>query len=355
MPSRDRLGRSDFTIDVHAHVAVPSLTNLVEHASNYAEMKATDALRYQDPATKSHMASLSAEWQTRLTDIHGRLDWMNAEGISVQVLSVNPGQYFYWAQPELAEQIVLRTNTRLADICTQNPDRFISLGTVSLQHPELVADQLDFAVSTLGMVGVQISTSANGRELSNRQFDELWAVAERLGAVIFIHPLGCPQMVNRLVPAYLNNIVGQPLETTVALSHLIFGGVLDRFPRLRLCVAHGGGYLPGYLGRSDHGFEVRPDSKTMSRPPSEYLKRIWFDSLVYRQDTLRQLINVAGINRVVLGTDSPFDMGVAEPLSNAGALDCLDEAEMHAVLCSNSIELFSLTETGQHLKRLAKL
>src|SRR5262249_54872702 len=159
--------------------------------------------------------------------------------------------------------------------------------------------------------------------------EPFWKRAEELRAFVFIHPLGC-SLGARLAPWYLSNLIGQPIETTVALSHLIFGGVLDRYPRLAVCAAHGGGYLPFYVGRSDQGHAVRPEGRTMQHPPSAYLPRLWFDSLVYTPDGLRHLIEQVGASQVVVGSDYPFDMGMDDPLAVVAAVSGLSDDERDA-------------------------
>ena len=241
---------------------------------------------------------------------------MDAMGVDIQAVSVSPTQYYYWAERDLAQAIARAANECLAELCAAHPDRFVGLATVTLQHPDLAAEQLTDAVRRLGLRGCQISTQIDGVELADRRHDVFWTRAEALGAVVFVHPLGCT-LGERVTPYYLSNIVGQPIETTLALSHLIFGGTLDRHPGLKLCAAHGGGYLPSYIGRSDHGYAVRPESRTMAHAPSTYLKRIWFDSLVYTPQALEHLVREVGASQVVIGTDYPFDMGVTARCSRS--------------------------------------
>src|SRR5262249_34615881 len=175
----------------------------------------------------------------------------------------------------------------------------------------------------------------------DRRHDPFWSRAEALGAVVFVHPLGCT-LGERTRPYYLSNIVGQPIETTLALSHLIFGGTLDRHPRLKLCAAHGGGYLPSYIGRSDHGHAVRPESRTMQKAPSDYLKQIWFDSLVYTPNGLEHLVREVGASQVVIGTDYPFDMGTPDPLALIAAAQ-LSEADRERIRGLNALALLEVT------------
>jgi aminocarboxymuconate-semialdehyde decarboxylase len=293
------------------------------------------------PASMQHN-SLTAAGCRGATDLDTRLYRMDAMGIDLQAVSLSPTQYHYWADEELAGEIVRTANEGVAAMCAARPDRFVGLGSVALQHPDLAAEQLTVAVRSLGLRGAILSTAVNGVDFSDPRFDRFWARAEELEALLFIHPLGC-SLGERLNRFYLINVIGQPAETAVALSHLIFGGVLDRFPRLKICAAHGGGYLPYYVGRSDHAYEVRPESRTTKRRPSEYLRQLWFDSLVYRPDTLRHLIDVVGASQVVLGTDYPFDMGVENPLAHLSRTG-LSAQEVDAIRGANATGLLRLEQ-----------
>jgi hypothetical protein len=197
------------------------------------------------------------------------------------------------------------------------------------------------AVGELGLKGVSVSTNVAGRELADPAFDPAWEAAADLGAVIFIHPWGC-SLGARLSAHYLGNTFGQPAETALALSHLIFGGTLDRHPGLRLLAAHGGGFLPTYIGRSDHAWRSRDDARGCARPPSEYLREIWYDALVYTPQALRHLVEAVGADRVAIGTDYPFDMGVTNPVERvlAAALPATDQT---AILTTTAATLFTLT------------
>ena len=209
-----------------------------------------------------------------------------------------------------------------------------------LHVPDLAVRELTRAVTETGLHGVEISTTAGGRDLADPDFEPFWARAAELGAVVFIHPWGC-SLAPRLDQHYLANIVGQPTETTVALSHLIFSGMLDRHPGLRIIAAHGGGYLPFYIGRSDHAWEHRPDARIPREKPSEYLRRIYFDSLVYQPAALAALIAQVGIDRVLLGTDFPFDMGVEDPLDRLDAVPGLEAQDRAAIRGGNAAALLA--------------
>jgi aminocarboxymuconate-semialdehyde decarboxylase len=270
---------------------------------------------------------------------------MNAMGVDIQVLSPSPTQYYYWADRDLAQQLVRVQNEYVAEICAQHPERFAGLGTLALQHPELAAEQLEYAMRQLGLKGVEISTSVSGEELDAARLAPFWEKAEALGAIIFIHPFGTT-LGGRVSTHYLSNIIGQPLETTIALSHLIFGGVLDRHPGLKIVAAHGGGYLPSYCGRSNHGRAVRPEAKAAAKlRPVDYLRKMWFDTLVYEPEGVRHLVNMVGASQVVVGSDYPFDMGHYDPHGLVGSAPGLMEAEVAAILGGNAAGLLGLGDS----------
>ncbi|MBN9410710.1 MAG: amidohydrolase [Burkholderiales bacterium] len=296
-----------FTVDMHCHLLVPAVEECVAgHPHKQAET--AQQARLMGAASLAHNQQMRAAIGPRLTTPAVRVADMDRLGIDLQVLSPSPTQYYTWADAGLARDVVRLQNEAIAGVVRAQPDRFEGLGAVALQHPELAAEQLREAVSTLGLRGAEITSDPTGKGLDDPALDVFWREAQRLDAVIFLHPLGTSlgERVNRY---YLSNVIGQPLETTIALSELIHGGVLDRFTRLRICAAHGGGYLPFAPGRSDHGFGVRPEARGCARSPGEYLQRMWFDSVVFRPESLRVLIDTVGLGQVVAGTDYPFDMG----------------------------------------------
>lgn len=303
------------SVDVHAHALIPAAETLVAGRPELAQARADDA-RWAGPLSTEVNREQIGRLGPALTDPQVRLAAMDAAGIDVQLVSPMPTHH-YWAHPDLAHRYADAVNTGILAHCAAAPRRLIGLGTAPLQHPSLAAEVLSRAVAD-GLRGVEVSTYVAGRELADTSLETFWARAEELGAVVFIHPWGCT-LGERLATAYLSNIVGNPVETTVALSHLIFSGLLDLHPGLKVLAAHGGGYLPGYLGRGDHAWQDRPDSRTCAEPPSAYVRRMWFDSLVYTPEGLRTLVTAVGADRVMLGTDYPFDMGVADPLDRLAA------------------------------------
>jgi aminocarboxymuconate-semialdehyde decarboxylase len=307
-------------IDVHAHAWTVEIEKLVRGRPGHDQHLRTELRR----AGEESMRLGAEQMATRgplLQDPDARLAAMDRAGVDAQVVSIAPTQFHQWTgDAGLARELVDVSHQVIGALVAWRPDRLTGLGVVPQQFPELTADALQDAVLRHGLKGVAISSHApavNGGgpiDLSDRRYDDLWACASALGAVILLHPWGCT-LEERLDQWYLSNSVGQPVEHVVALSHLIVGGVLERFPGLRLIAAHGGGHLPGMLGRADHAWHHRSDARTTPRPPSTYLRDLWFDSLVYEPEALRRLVDATGADRVVLGSDYPFDMGVEDPVS----------------------------------------
>jgi aminocarboxymuconate-semialdehyde decarboxylase len=258
------------------------------------------------------------------------------------VLSVNP--FWYGAERDLARPLIEVQNEGLAAVCGAHPGRFVALASVALQHPDLAAAQLEDAVKRHGMRGAGIGGSVNGEELSATRFDPFWSKAQELDALVFIHPQGLPEIQARVRGnGFLSNVIGNPLETTFALSHLIFEGTLDRFPRLRICAAHGGGFLPSYAGRFDHGCLAFPANCTATnqKPPSEYLKQLYVDSLVFTTEGLRHLVAESGASQIVLGTDAPFPW-TTTAVDHVLDTRTLSDADKIAILGGNLIKLLRI-------------
>ncbi|MFC5907541.1 amidohydrolase family protein [Streptacidiphilus monticola] len=325
-------------VDVHAHVLFPEVDALVAGHPGLAAARALDARR-NGPEALAVNGPMVGSRIPKLTDVGVRLAAMDAQGVDVQLVSPSPSHYHYWTDELTARRLWESANQATADHCAKAPDRLRGLGLVPLQHPGQCAAALDHALS-LGLLGVEISSHAPGRELSDPAYEPFWARAAETGAVLFLHPFGCT-LDERLDRWYLSNTVGQPAENAVALSHLVFGGVLDRHPGLKLLAAHGGGYLPTHIGRSDHAWRVRPDARNCAQPPSSYLRRIWFDSLVHDPAVLRHLVAAAGADRVLLGSDFPFDMGSEDPLGALRDAD-LPPAVLDAVAGGNAAALLGL-------------
>lgn len=307
-------GESRVVVDVHAHVLLPSLQAGVEQRAPelVAEAAALELRRNGAESLKVSGGMIGARIP-KLTDVGARLAAMGAQGVDVQWVSASPNHFYPWAPEGIAVWAAGEANRLVAEHVAQAPDRLIGLGLVPLQHPERIVEYLDDAVLGRGLAGVEISSFAGDVELSDPRLEPFWARAAELGCVVFLHPFGC-SLDERLDRFYLSNTVGQPAENAVALSHLIFSGVLDRHPDLRIVVAHGGGYLPLSIGRSDRAWQARPEARGCEHAPSSYLRRLWFDTVVHDPIALRRLVETVGGARVLLGSDFPFDMGLDDPV-----------------------------------------
>ena len=323
-------------VDVHAHMAVPAVEALLADDPGHAQQQRIDAATAGEASiayNRAHFGQVIA----RLTDLDVRLAAMDKAGVDMQAVAPVP-QSYAWAGRALAERIVAVTNEAVAGFCARQPGRLLPVGTVALQHPELAAEQLRHAVTALGLRGVQISTAAApGMELDDPRLAEFWAAAEDLKAAVLIHPWGCT-LGSRLNAYYLFNTVGNPVETALALSRIIFSGLLERHPGLKIWSAHGGGYLPSYIVRADHAWSAREDARTTRQPPSELLRRTFTDSLVYTPEQLRHLVAVMGPGQVTLGSDYPFDMGVEDPVDRLAAAG-FDDATVAAIRGGNATRL----------------
>ncbi|EXG80580.1 amidohydrolase family protein [Cryptosporangium arvum] len=324
-------------VDLHAHALVGRAEGLVADEPALARSRVAEARAAGAESSAVNREQIAAIVPA-LTDPALRLAAMDRAGLDVQVVSPMPIHH-YWAGAPLAERYARTVNDGILTHCAAAPDRLLGLGTVPLQHPALAVSELTRAVAD-GLRGVEVSTYVDGRELSDPSLEPFWARAEELGAIVFVHPWGCT-LGERLDLAYLSNTIGNPLETTLALSRLIFSGLLDRRPGLRIVAAHGGGYLPVYSSRADHAWEARRDARTCASRPSEYLRRFWYDSLVYTGEALDRLVAAVGADRVVLGTDHPFDMGVTDPLDRL-ALASLDADSADAIRGGNATALLGM-------------
>jgi aminocarboxymuconate-semialdehyde decarboxylase len=308
-------GRRVKTFDFHSHCEIPGIR---------------DMMGAKTPANSS------------LTIGPERVREMDATGIDVEVLSINP--FWYSVERDLARRLIREQNEKLAERCAAYPDRFVGLATVSLQHPDLAAAQLEEGVTKFGLRGGSVGASVNNEDLASSRFDPFWAKADEMEVPIFIHPQGVPELESRLRGnGVLGNVIGNPLATTIALSHLIFEGTLDRFPRLKICAAHGGGYLPSYADRSDHGCLTFPEqcTRTLKKRPTDYLKQIYVDSLVFTAEALRHLIAVCGIGQIVLGTDHPFPW-TSTAVDHVLGAPGLSNGDRIAILGGNAARLLNM-------------
>lgn len=271
-----------------------------------------------------------------LSDLPRRLEVMDATGVEVQILSPWMDLTAYALPPEVGARYARMYNEALAATVAAQPERFRALCTVPLQSSDHAVRELEHAVTRLGMVGAEIGTTVAGQELDHPDLERFWATAEELGCLLLLHP--CASLAGRGVTRhFLGNLVGNPAETTIALGHLVFGGVLERHPDLRLCVAHGGGFAPYQIGRWDHAFhrDARGAAANLTRPPSHWVGQLHHDTVLHSPRSLRLLLDLVGPEHVVLGSDYPFEMGDPDPVGTVAAVPGLSDEERALVLAGN--------------------
>jgi aminocarboxymuconate-semialdehyde decarboxylase len=331
-------GRKSLAVDLHCHVQTPA----AEEIAKQTQTEARDpVVQHGSQRSADRQKALRTELDAKLTSVAQRLKDMDRMGIDVQALSTSPSQYYYRLEPELCRETSRVINDNLADIVAGNPDRFVALGTLPMQEPGLAITELERCMKSLGFRGIEIGTNVRRAELSDPKFEKLWAKCEELGAIIFLHPSGFTD-TSRLKEHFLTNVIGNPLDTTYALSHIVFGGVLERYPKLKFVAAHGGGYLGHYPARMDHAYRVRPECHDhIKRPPSHYMKKIYFDTMVFGETQLEHLVNLWGADHVVIGTDYPYDMGYYKPVEFVNGAK-LTRAQKDAIIGGNAAKLLRL-------------
>jgi aminocarboxymuconate-semialdehyde decarboxylase len=319
-------GKRVKTIDVHSHC-------LFHEAANLMGEEAAKALT--PPINNSAEAFLV---------INDRIKAMDTQAVDIEVLSVNP--FWYSKDRDIGEKIVGINNAKLAELVASKPDRFAAFGSLTMQDPALAVTQLETAMKKQGLKGAAIGDRVAGDEFSNPKFDPVWKKAEELGAVLFIHPQGVPELNKRLQGnGWLTNTIGNPLGTTIALQHLIFDGSFDKFPGLKVLAAHGGGFAGSYAPRSDHACFVAPSfcdpEIKLKKKPTEYLNQIYFDSLIFTPEALRHLVAQVGASQIMLGSDYPY-IWEMHPVDHIFATTSLSDKEKVAILGGNAARVLGM-------------
>ena len=315
-------GKRAKVIDVHAHCVIPEA------------MALTGQKIVGDVKGQNDQVIVMAD----------RLRSMDEQGIDMEALSINP--VWYRMERDLVTKVIQVQNEKLAELCASKPDRFVAYASLALQYPDLAVQQLEDGVKKYGLRGAAIGGSVAGVDFSDVKFHPVWAKAEELGALLFIHPQSTPELANRFKGnGWLSNTIGNPLDTTIALSHLIYEGTLDKFPRLKVCAAHGGGFLPSYAPRSDHSCFVSPagcdPNIVLKKKPTEYLKQMYFDSLIFTPEMLRHLVAQVGASQVVLGTDHPIPWQ-EKSVDHVLSTNTLSNADKMAILGGTAAKLLGI-------------
>ncbi len=338
-PKRARNGKT-LTVDIHCHISTPECEPLVKEIFSPEK---EPFVFFTNAETREINRSLFTAMAPKMTSPEERLKDMDRMGVDIQAISPSPNQYYYWTEGELGIRLARMQNERVAEIVRAYPTRFVGMGTLPLQDVERAVQELERIVKELGLRAIEISTNVNGVDFDDPRFEPVFAKAEELDVLIFIHPIGCTAG-ERMRDYYLINVVGHPLESTIAVSRLICGGVLERHPRLKICVAHGGGYLPFYAGRMDHAYRVRAEGRHfIRRPPSTYLRQLYFDTVLYTEDSLVYLVKQMGSDHVLLGTDYPADMGEVDPLGYIGKVRSLSREDKANICGRNAARLLKIS------------
>jgi len=337
-PGRDVRPKS-LTVDIHSHAQVPAAAAIVKGHQTPDPRGA-----FYTEETRLLGRKQNADRMPNLLDLDLRMRDFDAMGVDAQVISPAPAQCYYYVPAEVGMKAARAVNEGIAEIARSRSDRIpAAMGSVALQAGgAAAAAEVEYCVKTLGLKGVEVLAHVGDKELSDPDFEPFWAKVEALGAVVFIHPNSYPQQ-ERFREHYFSNVIGNPLDTTMALHWLIFDGVLERYPDLKIVASHGGGYLPAYSGRIDHAWGARSDTRgTLPKPPSYYLKKIYLDTIVFTTHQLEAMMKLFGADKILLGTDYPYDMGEYDPIGHIASCEMLSSSDVAAIAGGNAKRLFGL-------------
>jgi len=328
-------------VDIHCHYLNPEVNAKTAHL-NAASYDPT--VIYATELTNQTNILQMKTRAPKLMGVEERLKDMDKMGVDIQAVAPAPYHYFYFTEAELGASLARDVNHGIAEVVANNPDRFVGMGSVPLQNVDMAVKELEYCVKTLGLKGVEICTNVNGKNLTDPSLglEKFFAKANELGCVIFMHPLGFTQG-ERLTNHYFNNVIGNPLETTVAVSHLIFDGVVARYPKIKFICAHGGGFLAHYWARMDHAWGARKDTRTViKKKPSSYLEKFYFDTITHDSEMLGNLIRRFGADHVMLGTDYPYDMADDHPLQTIRGVKKLSVADRQLIEGGNAVKMMKI-------------
>jgi aminocarboxymuconate-semialdehyde decarboxylase len=328
------------TIDTHAHYFPESYLKLIaDHGKRCGTTVVSDAsgARFIQVGLLLRTGPITPHFH----DLDDRIRTMDATGVRMHALSLTQPMV-YWADDELGLNLSIAFNDAVSQAHRKHPDRFIGFAVLPLQNPNLALEELERVARLPGIRGIYMATAVRDRELSDRSFFPIYERAADLGLPIFLHPM----MINneRLKQYYLINLLGNPFDTAIAAAHLIFGGVLDAFPKLEVSLPHAGGALPILRGRLDRGFEIRGECKVIPRPPSEYLRRFTYDTIAYSGPIMDDLVKLVGAERIMMGSDYCFDIAYNDPVAIVNDMTSLSDAQRQQILWGNAAKLLKLKE-----------
>ncbi|MFA7437536.1 amidohydrolase family protein [Castellaniella sp.] len=330
-------------IDIHSHV-IPDrfITALKKTPADFLARLETHGEHAKVIHDQGYVYPLFAEFR----DPQAKLESMDRKGIDISVISPAPPMFYYWADIELALRVAGLVNDGVADMVAAHPARLRGMATIPMQHPDAAIAEMERVVREYGFKAVEIGTSIEGAQLSEGRFRPILRRAQELGIFVFAHPYYVGAKAG-LEAYYLTNLIGNPLDTTVMVANLMYSGVLDELPDLKICLAHGGGFVPYQIGRLAHGHKVRDETRADSATsPRQLLRRFYFDSLVFEPQALRYLIDLVGSDRVCIGTDAPFDMGDEEPAKAISAIPGITQHEHDDVCCRTALTLLAEGQSG---------
>jgi aminocarboxymuconate-semialdehyde decarboxylase len=327
------------TIDMHTHVFPEKF---LEEAKKKHLNSVSEEARHSVEKMLNQIMGRSPAIPATFCDVEKRIQDMSKQKVDLQVASVAPYSFFYDADPKLTATTSRIQNDMIAKLSELHPDRFVGVSTVPLQDTELAVEELDRAVKDLEMKGVEISPSIRGENLDDPKLWPFYEKTQQLDVPIMVHPIS-PPGADRMQRYYLQNLVGFPFETALGIASVILGGMLEKFKNIKFCFVHGGGFLPYQIGRLDHGYKVRPETKThISKLPSEYMRKLYFDTTTHSQPALTYLIKTVGSEKVLLGSDYPYDMADPDPVSTVRKLRPISAKDRNRILATNAAKIFKI-------------
>lgn len=328
-------------IDIHTHILVKDAFKEVKKKNHSFEIPKI----IHDAGGKEYLliyGEVTGPITKQLYDVETRIKDMDAEGVDLQVLSVVPFTFFYNLDVKLASAVARAQNSAISKLAEKYEERFVGLATVPLQDAEAAVEELEYAIKNLGLKGLEIGTNFMGKNLDSFELWPFYEKVQELDVPILVHPIN-PAGAERMRNYYLTNLVGFPFETALAIASIILGGILEKFPKLKFCFVHAGGFMPYQIGRLDHGYNARIEPKeNISKPPSKYIKMMYFDTITHYEQALKYLITVVGCDNVLMGSDYPYDMRDSHPVSTVNNLAWLSIEDKDKILGKNAAKILKL-------------